>query len=569
MSMKWNNWWIGAGIILALALFLRLWDFGRIPYGLNRDEAALAYNAFSIAKTGHDEHGVSWPVSILSFGDQKLPGYVYTLMPFVQIFGLHPWVARLPSLIAGLVNIFLLGQILLIFLAHKKRSPRVLLSWLGMLTLTVSPWAIHFSRVAYEANLATSFFLGGLLSFLLSLDASKDRQRWLLPLTALGLNLSLLTYHSYQVFLPLLLVGVLAIYGRKILKFDRIGLIGGIGLTLLTFLLFWQGGILQANTVKGSGLTLLTGQHLALAYTPERAALNFLPSLGQKLVANKMTAGVGVLAQNWVQVWSPGWLFVAGSDHPIHNPGHLNNFPLWSLPLMIFGVLYLWNNRKLASAQLLFVWLLAASLVPALTIVPQHTTRAIALFPALTILISLGLAELWNVWPLGKKIWKVMLPSFVGLILWSTLLSFPRYLTQNTRLDPQARQDQYHHLAQALAKYQPLSYQVITQSPSSSPYIWYLFETSYDPNKYLTSHENYPADVEGFVHVKRIENIYFETLNWDDVENRAVNGVITLILKPGEMPDSNLQKPEYHRLEVITNEEGTTEYEVWQVATSR
>jgi hypothetical protein len=567
--MKWNNWWIGTGVILALALLLRVWGFGQIPIGLNRDEAALAYNAFSIGKTGRDEHGVRWPVSILSFGDQKLPGYVYTLVPLVGTFGLHPWVARLPSLIAGLVNIFLLGKILQIFLVHQKRSQQNLLSWLGMLTMAVSPWAIHFSRVAYEANLATCFFLAGLLSFLMCLDATKGRQRWLLLFTALSLNLSLLTYHSYQVFLPLLLVGVVVIYGRKILEFDRLGLLGGILLTLLTFLLFWQGGILQANSVKGSGLTLLTGQHLSLAYTPERAALNWLPPVLQKLAANKATAGMSVLTRNWIQVWSPGWLFVTGSDHSIHNPGHMNNLPLWSLPLMVLGLLYFWNNRKLASMQLLLVWLIAASLVPALTIVPQHTTRAIALFPALSILVSLGLAELWNVWPLTNKIWKIVLPGFLVVIVWSTLLSFPRYLTQYTRLDPQARQDQYHHLAQALARYQAQSYQVITQSPSSSPYIWYLLETKYDPTKYFASHENYPADVEGFVHVKRIENIFFETLNWDDVESRATSGLMTLILKPGEMPDSNLEKPQYHRIETIRNQEGTTEYEVWQVAENR
>lgn len=564
MFTKWNKWWAGALAILIIATVLRLWNFGTVPYGLNRDEAALAYNAYSIWETGHDEHGVYWPVSILSFGDQKLPGYVYALAPLVGTLGLHNWVVRLPSLVAGILNIFLLGRILLHLTPTKKTVSPVFLSLMGMLIMAVSPWAIHFSRVAYEANLATFFFLGGFLSFLVALNSPLKSQRWLLPLIALGMNLSLLTYHSYQVFIPILLVGVLWIYRKKILAFDRRGLALALVITSVTFVLFWQGGILQANTVKGSGLALITGQNLALAYTPERAALRDRSPIIQKLLANKVTSGITLLSQNVIEVWSPGWLFVSGSEHPIHNPGGMNNLPLWSFPLILLGCIFLWNNRQISHSKILFIWLLVASFVPALTIVPQHTTRAIALFPLLTILASLGMAEILTSKVLPKKLWKISGPVFFAIIFWSTVLSFARYQHEYTRLDVQARQDHYHSLAKTLAKYQSQSYQVITQSPSSSPYIWYLLETRYDPAAYQHNHENYPVDAEGFVHVKRIDNIFFETLSWDDVDNRAQNGVITLILKPGEMPASNIETDRYQHQEDIKNDEGKTEYEVWQ-----
>ncbi|KKU82941.1 MAG: hypothetical protein UY10_C0019G0001, partial [Microgenomates group bacterium GW2011_GWA2_47_8] len=53
----------------------RIWQLGILPLALNRDEAALAYNAVLLAETGKDEWGRSWPLALQSFGDFKLIGY--------------------------------------------------------------------------------------------------------------------------------------------------------------------------------------------------------------------------------------------------------------------------------------------------------------------------------------------------------------------------------------------------------------------------------------------------------------------------------------------------------------
>ena len=42
-------------LILALASFLRLWQLGQFPNGLNADEAAIGYSAYSLIQTGQDE----------------------------------------------------------------------------------------------------------------------------------------------------------------------------------------------------------------------------------------------------------------------------------------------------------------------------------------------------------------------------------------------------------------------------------------------------------------------------------------------------------------------------------
>ena len=86
-------------LILILATVLRVWNITSSPSGLNADEAALSYNAYSLMLTGRDEHGHPWPVNLESFGDFKPAGYAYILIPFIKVFGLTEFAVRLPSII--------------------------------------------------------------------------------------------------------------------------------------------------------------------------------------------------------------------------------------------------------------------------------------------------------------------------------------------------------------------------------------------------------------------------------------------------------------------------------------
>src|SRR3989338_7329776 len=91
--------------ILILAAVLRLYKISSFPAGLNADEAALGYNAYSLLLTGKDEHGHSWPVNLESFGDFKPAGYAYLLIPFIKVFGLTEFAVRLPSAIFGILAV--------------------------------------------------------------------------------------------------------------------------------------------------------------------------------------------------------------------------------------------------------------------------------------------------------------------------------------------------------------------------------------------------------------------------------------------------------------------------------
>ena len=64
-------------ILIVIAGFLRIYKIATVPPGLNQDETAIGYNAYSILVTGRDEWGEKYPLYFKSFGDYKLPIYIY------------------------------------------------------------------------------------------------------------------------------------------------------------------------------------------------------------------------------------------------------------------------------------------------------------------------------------------------------------------------------------------------------------------------------------------------------------------------------------------------------------
>src|SRR4030067_3044652 len=148
LSGRQSQPWLVVLGCLGLALGLRLYQFGAIPHGLNRDEAAIGYTAQLLAMTGREEHGRRWPLKFESFGDWKQPLYIYLTIPWILIFGLTPAAVRSVSLISGLAMMMaaLLTTNQLWGAKNKWGCP----GWAAFALLAVSPWHFAFSRVALE-----------------------------------------------------------------------------------------------------------------------------------------------------------------------------------------------------------------------------------------------------------------------------------------------------------------------------------------------------------------------------------------------------------------------------------
>src|SRR5258708_1753429 len=335
-------WLMGVAFCLIVAAIIRLPFFGQVPGGLNRDEAALGYNAYSLLKTGKDEYGKSWPISITSFGDEKLPGYVYTLIPFIAIFHLNTFSIRLPSLLSGFAVIIGMGILALQLGNGIELNPRqrVYLSFLAMLFMAISPWANHFSRVAYEAHLALALFIFGVVTHQHALSlVDKMHQRTFLVLAAFCWAATLLTYHSYHIFTPLFVLALLILDFKRIKKIDLSSLLIASAIGLFAVILLLKGGVLQANLVKSQGISPFHREDLMEQATEFRSVMPGKNALYERLMFNAVSEGITRFVQNYLYVFAADFFFVQGSGHGDHNPGNMNNFHPFLAPLLLAGVI--------------------------------------------------------------------------------------------------------------------------------------------------------------------------------------------------------------------------------------
>ncbi|PWU24038.1 hypothetical protein C5B42_00780, partial [Candidatus Cerribacteria bacterium 'Amazon FNV 2010 28 9'] len=199
-------------LILLLAIVLRVWSLIHFfPPSLTWDETAIGYNAFGIITVHRDEWLKRFPLVFQSFGDYKEPLAIYTTAIFEVFFGQTALAVRFPTFIAGVMLVvasyFLAPEIF----TGKKEGKRIAL--FVMFLTAISPWALHFSMIAFESMIATALAAWGAVF----LCWGRRKQTWLL-VSAVCYGLSLYTYHSAKIVVPLSILLFLFVYRKEFQK---------------------------------------------------------------------------------------------------------------------------------------------------------------------------------------------------------------------------------------------------------------------------------------------------------------------------------------------------------------
>src|SRR5258705_10555238 len=71
----------------ALVVVVYFYEVPKNPVGFFVDEASIAYNAHTIAQSGRDEYGYTFPLYFRAFGEYKSPVYIYLLSPVFWFTG--------------------------------------------------------------------------------------------------------------------------------------------------------------------------------------------------------------------------------------------------------------------------------------------------------------------------------------------------------------------------------------------------------------------------------------------------------------------------------------------------
>jgi len=488
-------------LVLALATALRLYQFGQIPSGINRDEAALGYNAYSILKTGRDEFGRFLPLNFESFGDWKQPIYIYLAIPFIFLFGLSVISVKLPALLAAISMIpaaYLLTQKVLTKTTLKNTIPLF-----TALLLALNPWHFHFSRQALEAIVAAAFLTWAAV-FLTNRKTNYSK-------TISGfvfLFLSLFTYHGSLIVVPLWFL-ILWIFFFKTLKRNKTAIVLSLLFLSLTSLLFYN-TFFSPEKVKAQGLVIFD---LSNEKKTELIYSKRTDSFFSHLIYNQQVFFLRQFAINYSKTFTSEFLLTTGARHQNYNVPGYGNFFWPEIILAGFGVYWILKTR---SKNLLFIlaWVLIAPFPAAITNDAVHSTREIFLLPVVQITAAIGIVFIIQTFKL--KINKLF--SVLSLIM--ILVSWPffsYYFNDYKTVSDNFFHGYFKQLSLDVENLKPNYSQIIFDDPHESPYIFYAFYTKLDPQVFHQTVEFYNKDYEGFRHVKKLDGLEFRVIDWNVV----------------------------------------------------
>lgn len=492
--------------IVILAAVLRLYRLSSIPPGVNRDEASIGVTAYSLMTTGRDEYGRFLPLSFESFGDWKLPLYIYATIPFVKIFGLSELAVRLPSALAGIASVAALYYLAQMLFASAS------IGLLAAFALAIMPWHIHISRVESEAIVAVFFTIAGSVCFLRAL---KLKSLHSLIYAAVLFALTYYTYHGNHVFTTLLLAGLAAIYRHDLTKIPRWWWALGTG-ALMTLIILTI--TLTADHTKIGGISIFgdpTIIHTQIEL-PRLAHTN-PDSLPARLMHNRLTYAVTAITQNYLKSYGADFLFVRGGGNKAHNiQGYGNLHPI-DLLFLVLGAAILIGGVQKKSAKFILWWIAIGGIAAAITKDAPHSNRMLAVVPSLAIAIAAGITLLYERVPASLK--KILIVALILAYTGTMATYLDTYVTHFPKNEAEHWGYAYKKLTPVLFAPEYASKHVVMTYPQTSPYIFLLFYSGYTPARYQKEAIRYPISADGFTDVSGFGRFSFRGIDWNKDPN--------------------------------------------------
>lgn len=464
-------------LIVGLAFLLRFYQLGKNPPGINLDEAAIGYNAYSILKTGKDEYGQPFPLAFRSLDDYKPPLYIYLTIPAVALFGETEFAVRLPSAILGV------GAVIMVFFLacelFPKSHPAVPL--LVAFLLAISPWHLQFTRTAYETGSLAFFTTGGLLFFLKGLT----KARYFI-LAAMFWGLELYLYQAAKVFVPLFVVGTILIY----LSLARKRFVA-----LIAF--FFALGIfalpMVALSLNAAGQIRFLGT--SIFQDPKAHADNLTFQIQDWLRRDRISAEYlhpenfaysDEILRGYFSHLAPGFFYVGSNGPKVTYAPRVGLEYLWELPFLVAGFYFLYSRSDKKPALLLSLWFLLSPLPASVTTGLPSSIRTAIFLPSLQMITAIGVINLLTAarQTFGRK--TQLLATIISAV---GLYSFYFYLHMLFFHAPIVNSKVWYYgyrsLVTQVARLAPQYNKVLVANDLDQPLNFFLFFLKYDPATFL------------------------------------------------------------------------------------
>lgn len=528
-------------LILTVASILRLWDLSVIPPSASLDEASIAYNAYSVLKTGGDEFGDFPFPSQRGYDDFRRSTYLLISIPFVAVFGLSTIAIRLPAAILSILTVWAVFYIVR-ELFDKKSRHSFTFATISALLLAISPWHIYISHLGHESNASFSFFVFGVLFFLKGIRNSK-----FLLISAIFFTFSMISYYSGQLFIPLFVTSIFIIFRKKIFpailsntRSKIISLLAVIGIVPILFAIFSPDALIRYR-----GTSVLNPQVHPERFDEFVKMRNKAVEQGDfigSILFNRRVFFAKVLVENYLSHFRPSWLFSASTNDAFKAPFTGLLYP-WQLPFILLGAIAFIKSRKFDRKIKFFVFLwFALGPLPA-TIATQapHAMRAYNMLPVWQFLTALGITYLL----FRFKRFQYLVGLLVVVIAFYSFFGFLKnYFVEFARLQSKSYQ---YALSQAVPyvienekKYDKVIFS--NQDNLFQSYMIFLYHSKYDPVLYQRQGGTSEA---GFDAIHNFGKYEFRPINWKNENKRNT----LYIGNPSDFPDEIGSLKTFHYLD--------------------
>lgn len=456
--------------ILLLGFGLRIYKLDIRPVGFTWDEAALGYNAYSLLKTGRDEYGKVLPIVLKSFGDYKPGLYAYLAVPTIKFLGLNEFATRLPSAIFGT----LLVVVTYLFVKYLTPSPSPdsgegnargeVWAIMSAILFAINPWAIHFSRGAWEANLAL------LLTVLATILFIKKR----LLLSALFFGLTFWTYQGAKMFTPMLILSLLLIYRPVVKSLIKPFLLFLVFLLSVVWGLSSQSGRLKVFSVFSYTRSQETISQIMSQDKTSDKNLQFF------IFHSELYDQIRGIIQRYTNHYSARFLFFAGDwtsfreSIPYYGYFHIPEI----FTILIGLVVLLRTNNQLT--KLLAVWLILAPIPSALSRDIVSGVRSLPMVFPLVIISGMGLEKVTR--------HKLLLFFYSSTLVFFSLYYLDQYYVHAPFFAAPEMLYGYKQVFQDVQKEEANYKKVVISDKQGQPYIFALFYLKIDPRLAQTQH---------------------------------------------------------------------------------
>ncbi len=407
-------------------LLSRAYNLGAVPLAPYWDEVAMLADARMLLETGRDLHGHSWLQPIfISYGDFKLPVYIWATTVSAWFVGITPLAVRFPSFIAGILSIGNAAALAFLLVSLCKPNQISIAKYAALASgavAAITPWGVMFSRTGFEAHLSQA--IAGLSAIVLLYTLVSTNRSVYRVLGVISASLiaciAIYTYYSTRFVIPVVLLAIILLESalehgeiKKRLWNLLLATFFCISTFSLALLPMIRSPLYPAsNQYRLSTRSLLELEPFVLQSNQWRAYSG--DTLVDRVFFHRRVLQARALLRAVSQHLSPHYLFFTGDSNLRHGTGRHGILLLATLPSLLIGILWLGKHAKPVLTILAAWWLLA--IIPAAipTEVP-HALRSLNGFLPVVILIGYGYGVLYKeIAGMRKKWLAVTLLCIVG-----------------------------------------------------------------------------------------------------------------------------------------------------------